>query len=213
MSQRVEPELINKIVLLRKRGYSIPEISQEVSISKSTVLRYVKDVLILPEFMQEWNAKRGGSKKRMLLKEKKSYEEAKALLSELSFKERLLFISALYWAEGNKKDMILINSDPNLIKVYINGLRDLFKISNDRISINIRIHSNLDKTLCLNFWSGITGIPVNNFRKTEIIEGKKTGKLQYGMCRIRLLKGSDLLKKMMSINKVVYEVLSTDMSM
>lgn len=209
MYRKMKPEVIEKVRFLRSRGFSIPEISKEMNIAKSTVLRHVCDVTILPEFVLSWSAKRGGSNQRMLLKEKQYYEESKSVFSELSAKEKLLFISALYWAEGNKKDLILINSDPNMIKIYISGMRDLFNIPNERISINIRIHSDLNQAKCLDFWSNVTGIPVSDFRKTEIIEGKKNGKLYYGMCRVRLLRGGDLLKKIISVNKVICEIFSS----
>lgn len=213
MARKIKSELAEKIKFLRLKGYSVPEISKEVGVSKSTALRYVEGVEILPEFLSEWIAKRGGSRKRMLLKENQIYVETKFLIHSLSSKERLLFLSALYWGEGNKRDLALTNSDPNLIKIFISGMRNIFNISNDRIRANIRIHTDLNQAECLDFWSQIIGIPVSSFSKTEIIEGKKKGKLKYGMCRIRLLKGSDILKKIRSVNRLVFETFHIDNEM
>lgn len=197
---------IEAIKNLRSRGYSFPEIAQALHIAKSTAFRYGHSTPIKAKFINIWSEKRGGaSKRRKLLKERLFYEEMKSLVSKLSAREKMLFISALYWAEGNKKDLILINSDPDLIRVFVNGIKDTFNISEDRFKANIRIHSDLAEDECLKFWSDITNIPISNFLKSEIIDGKKKGKLQYGMCRVRISKGGDLLKKIMSINKIVFE--------
>lgn len=203
--KRLSPETIQKIKLLRSQGSSLPEISEQLNIPKTTVFRYVQGVEILPEFLTEWSIKRGGSRKRKLLKETRAFEEGKRLVKKLSNKEKILFLCALYWAEGNKKGFDLSNTDPALIKVYVNGLREVFGISNDRIRVSLRLYEDLDKEKCLSFWSQIVNIPKEKFIGVNTLLGKKKGKLEYGMCRIRILKGGDLLKKVNGINKAVIE--------
>lgn len=39
----------------------------------------------------------------------------------------------------------------------------------------------------------------------HVLNGKKIGKLQYGMCRVRIKKGGVLLKKIVGLNKAVVE--------
>lgn len=192
---------ILKIQDLRSKGYSIPEISQGLDMPKTTVFKYVQNIAILPQFIKEWEIKRGGSKKRQLIKEEKAFFEAKKLIGKLSNKEKILFISALYWAEGNKKDFMLSNTDPDLIGVFINVLREVFDIEDDRFRISIRIYEDMNKQKCLNFWSKVVGIPKKSFQNVSILYGKKKGKLEYGMCRVRITKGGDLLKKIKAINK------------
>lgn len=205
---RLKKEVIEKIKVLRSKGYSIPEISKELNITKTTVFRHVQGVEILPEFIGTWFGKRGGSKKRKLQKEKKALEEATQLIDSLSFKEKILIVSALYWAEGSKKDFGLSNTDPVLIKVFMELLKDVFDVKEQEFRISVRIYEDLDRDNCLRFWSGITGIPVKEFVSVNVLQGKKRGKLLYGMCRIRVVKGGDLLKKIVAINKVVFANLS-----
>ncbi len=64
---------------------------------------------------------------------------------------------------------------------------------------------NIDK--CLNFWSKITGIRKEDFVNVNILAGKKKVKLEYWMCRVRVIKGGDLLKKIKSINKVITDLI------
>lgn len=54
------------------------------------------------------------------------------------------------------------------------------------------------------FWAEILNIPKEDFGRTDIRIGKKNGKLQFGMCRVRVLKGTDLLNKL----KAVYHLAS-----
>ena len=205
--RKVSLDEVRIIKLLRSQGYSIIEISKELKRPKTTIFRHIKNVKILPEFLKNWAGKRGGSKKRQLLKEKKSLEEAKELIQELSYKEKFILLSALYWGEGSKRDFGLSNTDPNLIRVFISCLKDVFKIDETKLRVSIRIYQDLDKNKCLDFWSKVTGIKKENFVNVNILAGKKKGKLEYGMCRIRVTKGGDFLKKIVSINRVVTDLI------
>lgn len=203
--RRLGSSTIEKIRKLRSHGHSLPEISEELRVPKTTVFRYIKGVEILPEFLTTWSIKRGGSRKRKLLKETKAFEEGKKLVGKLSRKEKFLFLCALYWAEGSKKDFGLSNTDPALIKIFVRGLREVFGIEDERLRVSLRLYEDLDKGKCLSFWSQIVNIPKEKFISINILEGKKKGKLEHGMCRVRVIKGGDLLKKVNGINKAVID--------
>lgn len=199
--KKIAKELIDKIIYLRRRGRSLPEIQQELKIGYGTVYRYIKDVDILPEYAHVWFGKRGGSIKRKVKSLEKAAKKATNLIVSLSDKEKLLFLSALYWAEGSKKDLGLSNTDPNLIVIWINGLREIFHVKDDNLRISIRIYEDLDTDICLNYWSELTGIPKSKFVNVNVLKGHKRGKLKYGMCRVRVRKGGDLLKYITEVNK------------
>jgi hypothetical protein len=207
VSKRIPKDIIQKIKLLRSQGCSLPEISNQLKVSKTSVLRYIEGVEILPEYLSEWAGKRGGSKKRRIKKELQALAEAKSLVGMLSKKEKLLFLSALYWAEGSKKDFSLSNTDPFLIKIFVEFMREVFELEDDRFYINVRLYEDLDKEKCLSFWSEVVRIPKSNLKGVNILQGKKKGKLQFGMCRVRVAKGGDLLKKIKGVNTAVYETL------
>lgn len=204
MPKLIPKEIIKQIKLLRQKGYSLPEIKKVVNVGHGSVFRYIQGVEILPEYRKIWHSKRGGSFKRMKLAEKKAEEKADEYIVRLSEKEKLIFLSALYWGEGSKGDFGLTNSDPDLIKVFVLGLKEVFKISTDRLRISIRIYRDLDKDKCLKFWSKITEVPVSKFVSVNVLDGKKNGKLLYGMCRVRVTKGADVLKYIRALkNRVV----------
>ena len=204
MSKLLSKETIKKIKLLRQKGYSLPEIKKAVKSSHGSVFRHIKGVKILPKYWKEWHGKQGGSIKRMRIKEKLAKEKAEKTIVSLSDKEKMIFLTALYWGEGNKSDFNLMNTDSDLIRVFIKGLQEIFNISKNRLRISIRIYEDLDKQKCLEYWSKITGVPAEKFVSVNILKGNKKGKLPYGMCRLRILKGGDMLKYIKAIkNKVV----------
>ena len=100
----MNPDEIREIKLLRSQGYSIIEISNKLNRPKTTIFRYIKGIEILPEFLKNWAGKRGGSKKRKVLKESESLREARSLIPDLTYREKLILLSALYWGEGSKGD-------------------------------------------------------------------------------------------------------------
>jgi hypothetical protein len=196
---QLQIETIEKIKSLRMRGFSLPEIKRELKIGHGSVFRYIKGVEILPEYQEYWEQKRKPSIFRKKNAEILAGNVANNLILSVSKQEKAIFLSALYWGEGSKKDLNFMNSDPEMIKTFITGFRDVFDVTYDRIRVSIRIYDDLDKYECLAFWSDITGIPSNEFLKVEVKTGKKFGKLPYGMCRVRILKGSLLLKTIKAI--------------
>ncbi|PIP32304.1 hypothetical protein COV53_02810 [Candidatus Gottesmanbacteria bacterium CG11_big_fil_rev_8_21_14_0_20_37_11] len=201
--QKLNTTEIDKMIDLREHGYSLSEIKHITGKAQSTVYRYIKNVKILPEYISVWESKRGGSYKIKRRKEESAFEDGKKLIGKLSNREKLLFLCALYWAEGSKKDFGLSNTDPGLIQVFVSNIRELLNIEDSRLRISIRIYEDLDKDKCLSYWSKIVGIPKDKFVSVNILSGKKKGKLEYGMCRIRVSKGGDILKKINGINKAI----------
>lgn len=139
----------------------------------------------------------------MELAKLKAQKKAKKLISTMSQEEKAVFLSALYWAEGNKKDFGFTNTDPEMIRVFVTGLEEIFQIPRDRLRASIRTYEDLDKDRCLRYWSKVVGIPPEQFVNVNVLKGKKSGKLPYGMCRIRIIKGADMLKYMTAIRNRV----------
>lgn len=209
MPKLISKKDINKIRELRLKGYSLPEIKKVVNVGYGSIYRYIKDVKILPQHHKTWFGKRGGSIKRKILAEENAKSKAKKLINSLTRREKLIFFSAIYWGEGSKGDFGLSNTDPEMISILIKGLNELFNITESDLRISIRIYEDLERDKCLNFWSKITGVKVENFVSVNVLSGNKKGKLSYGMCRVRIRKGGGLLKYIKAIkNEVVWQFLS-----
>jgi len=200
--KKVTQQEIGQIIELRKTGHSLPEIRKIVGRGSSTVFKHIKDVEILPKFIESWESKRWSSKLKKTQQEEKAKFEAIALVPELTGREKILIAASLYWAEGAKGDFSLLNSDPDLIKTFIRALQEL-GINKDRIIISVRVFDDLEVEKSCLFWSKLIGIPRSRIKSVNILKGKKNGKLPYGMCRIRVSKGGYYLKLMKAIRGVI----------
>lgn len=203
MSKRISQDLIKRVRSLRKKGWSFNEIKRETLLCSGSVYRYASKVKILPEYKLIWKSKQGGSVLRKKKAEDRAAERASEMIKSISEKEKLIFLSALYWGEGGKGDFNLTNTDPELIKVFVKGLREVLEIKTEDFRVSIRTYEDLDKDKCLCFWSKITGVAKDKFVNVNVLKGKKIGKLEYGMCRLRIKKGGDMLKYLTALRKEI----------
>lgn len=195
---------IKRIVHLRKRGHSLPEIRNKTGHGKATIFKYIQNVEILPRFIERWNNRKKSSVSRMIENQKKARIEAEAVIKEITRKDKILIIGCLYWAEGNKKDLSLSNTDPVLIKTFIECLSEIGVKKND-LRVTIRVYEDINIKRACKFWAKVAGISANEIRNVNILEGKKKGKLKYGMCRIRVVKGSFFLKILKAVKDIIGE--------
>ena len=190
---------IKKIIELRKTGHSLPEIMKATNRGSSTVFHYAKNVHVLPMYANILKIKRGGSKN----KAEKAWHTANVTASQIfdnSFNRvnRLILLAGLYWGEGSKRELSLINSDPTLIKTFVLCLQDL-GIRTSELKVSLRLHEELNVKDSIKYWSHLLNVNPRLISSIEVIEGKEKGKLKYGMCRIRVAKSATYFKLLMSL--------------
>ena len=206
MAKRLTFKTINEIKKLRSQGWSLPELAKKFKIGHGTAWRHIQGVEILPEYKNIWLYKKKGSIKRKLEAEKEASKKATKTIKNLSKKEKELVLTCLYWGEGGKADFNLTNTDPNLIRIFIKGLQELYNVPLSKIKVNLRLYEDLDKESCINYWSTFAGIPKKNILNINVLQGKKAGKLKYGMCRVRIEKGGNMLKYLSALRKRITQV-------
>jgi len=208
----------NKALRLRKRGKSINEIAAKLNIAKSTVSSWCRNIQLGPEQIERL-AKRqesGSYKGRMKFLERIRKERIKevALLRKQGIKEigklnkRDLFIGgvAMYWSEGytysGGEQVGFTNSDPKMILLMLRWLKEICKVSDDNISLQVKInkiHKDRIKEV-ENYWSNLTKIPVGQFNKTVLIKSKTkkiypNSNAHYGTLRVTVRQGTRLRRK------------------
>jgi len=96
------------------------------------------------------------------------------------------------------------NSEPNIIKLFLNFLRKIIKIDETRLKAQLFIHEDLKKEELEKFWSKITKISAENFNKTMILKSKnlKFKVSPYGTLKIRYHSKEAFQKLALLINKV-----------
>lgn len=213
---------------LRNQGLSYKEIMQIVHVSKDTISRWCKDIaLTKTQSLRLINNKKFGQKKGSLIaadnkrrgrleRITKAKKEAIRELGKL--KKRDIFIGgiALYAAEGNKMDGKggFSNADPLLIKFMVEWFTSIAKIPMRGLRGYIWLHEGLNEEEAKLFWSHLTDIPLDQFRKTYIaknkIDSKKIRKNihQYGVFAVRF-SNSDIHRRIMGW---IYAVFNDKMS-
>jgi len=210
-----------KAIFLRRKGYSYNDILKEVSVAKSTLSNWLKDLPLTKDekdilrHRKDSNISRGRIKAAAALRRRR-IEREKILLQE-SRKEFNRFIAdpffqvglALYWAEGSKRSSSFgfPNSDTDMIDLMLTWIEKFFGIERGNIKVRLYIHKPYMHENCELYWSKEISVPMENFQKTTY---KPTGLLvkkrpnYKGCLRIELGKIA-YVKKMIFWQKMLVE--------
>jgi len=103
----------------------------------------------------------------------------------------------LWWTEGTKLRKAkqwkntwyyaveITNTDPKIIRLFLDFLRKDIKIEESKLKLQLQIHEGDNQNQLEEFWSKVTKIPKYRFQKTIIRPvGNKTGKTK-GTCKTR----------------------------
>lgn len=211
--------LKEKALNFRKSGYGINEISRKLKIRKNTVSRWCRGTSLTPKQLDKFKQrirKSSHQKHQQAMKLRIEQNQIKTReveviaakeIGKLSRREKFLVGVALYWAEGFKhkmeKALGLANSDPVLIKFYVDWLTQNLKIRKEdlilRITTNISLENKISKYQ--KFWSRLLNISESQFGKPFFQHTKQKriypkDKNYYGVLRVYVRKSSTLFKKM-----------------
>ena len=194
-----------KAQALRRQGLSYREILQTISVSKSTISLWCKDIgLTEKQMLRLLKKKQFGQRKGSLIaaenKRRDRIErterikgEARKTLGKLNNRDRFVTGIALYAAEGNKSDgkAGFSNADPKLIKFMMDWFLIFAKVPIEKMRGAIWLHEGLSEKKSKKFWSDLIDLPLSQFNKTYIAKVKSDSKKirknihQYGVFQIR----------------------------
>lgn len=93
--------------------------------------------------------------------------------------ERLKALAlGLYWGEGSKYNPIsirLANSDPSLLRTFIQFLRDICGVNFQKIKLWLTIHDDIQIKTAEQYWSHQLNMPLSQFSKTVVIDHRGNG--------------------------------------
>ncbi|AGJ55438.1 hypothetical protein AB0I87_27965 [Streptomyces sp. NPDC049952] len=210
---RARDDLRAKARELRLQGMTYDQIQVELGCSKSSISLWVRDLpKPKPRYTEEerlalMNAglarlRAGQDQERMETK-----RIARESMGELSDRELFIAGVTLYWAEGMKdkpysrrESLLFINSDPNVIKVYLNWLA-LLGVTRERLHLRVSIHESADVTQAEDFWSDLTKVPRVDFMEATLKKHnpkttrKNTGEAYHGCLVIYVTKSAELYRR------------------
>jgi hypothetical protein len=187
-------------VRLRKRGLSIKKIQAKIGVSLSSLSVWLRNVKLTEsqqrklrkEWEQalvkarvkanEWHRSQRQERER-LVREKvhQDYEEA------MDRKNLEIALAMLYLGEGAKtrSQLGLGNSDPKVIRFYLNALSELYGVSHSKLRFDLHLRADQNESALKQYWSQEVGVPLDRF--SYVIKDKRTiGKPSYphykGVC-------------------------------
>lgn len=170
-----------KAIRLRRSGYSIKEIAKKLHIAISTSSVWLRQVKISQigkkrmvkykelnryKMSQKWIEKRQNQYEH-------NYKNAQKLLRKFNLENKNLsriICAILFWAEGNKdfSHIRFTNSDPKMIATFLKYFRQSYELNEEKFRACIHLHEYHNANKIHTYWSLITQIPLNKFRKAYL---------------------------------------------
>ncbi len=174
----------SEAIKLRKKGMSYSQIKEKLGIGKGTLSDWLKDYPLSNKRIKELrdnNPQRIEKYINTMRKKREdkfsiAFEKAKNDIGKIT--ERELFIAGffLYWAEGGKTrsgTIILTNTDPSMLKVYIKWL-GMFNVDKNKLKIKLHIYRDMNEKKEIKFWCKELGLKKSQFQKTWVKNSKMT---------------------------------------
>jgi hypothetical protein len=183
--------LREKAIKFRKnKGMALPEICERLSLPKTTVYYWIKDIPIDRTEKQKISQKKAKlgivAKHRRLREEeyKKGLEEAADILKDQLLRD---FVT-MYLGEGDRKSRSVVginNSTPEIMQMALSALD---KITEKKRQYSLQVHEDHDVVEVLDFWSAKLKIPrkeIKTHQKTNSSKMKtRNWRSAYGCFRV-----------------------------
>lgn len=169
----------NLAINLRKQGWSMNEIKDKIGVSKSSISLWVRNIQLTDNQKKELSQKgltkesierrratrlgRENARRQIII------DAGEKEINALSEQELKLIGTALYWAEGGKKNrgtVQLSNGDPRVIELMMKFFKKICKVPKEKFRGHIHIHPHLNIKEAEEYWSKISGISIKQFYKT-----------------------------------------------
>lgn len=199
---------------MRLRGFSFNEINKELGVPKSTLSGWMRNVVLSEKARLRIQSRVRQGVYNGLIKRNKLQthvarqrvarirNEGKQFIPKLTKNDLIVVGAVLYWAEGYKRPLIrngkeitahvisFVNSDPDMVRIFIRFLIEVLHVSRDSIKFSMRLYAHINEREALNYWVGVTGATELCFKKTTyLVSGASKGKrpfnrLPYGTLQV-----------------------------
>lgn len=218
-------ELYKKAFNLRRQGKTYSEINAvlKTEIPKSTFSCWFRQYKLTPNVEMR-------IRKNQLVKLHESRVKAHLVLKRrreeylLSIRDRVkefsttlkdrnvgkIVLAMLFITEGRRRtdSVILGNSDPYIISLFLRVLRFCYRIDEEKLRCTVQCRADQDVSELERYWSRVTGIRRAQFCKVQIDSrtiGKPTRKKDYkGVCRL-VYYSADIALELKTIAGVIHK--------
>jgi len=222
-------KLYDQAIALRRKGYSYTEILEHVPVGNGTISRWCSPISLTNAQKVRLKEKQRNTCLIVKLREGAEFDKASARAWAQSAVDALELASLvdtimltgilLYWAEGTKLNeqgyngVEFTNTDPRIIRLIMRFFREALHVPEEKLRIIVRIGEKGNVQKAERFWSDITGVPLNNFRKSERLilkpKSKSLQKYPHGMCRV-FVNSVSFARKIDNLIPELYKKLETN---
>ena len=211
---------------MRRKGQSTKSIARELGVSVSSVSRWCSDITLSPSQRSRLDRKAREASLAALkpwIERSRMNKQADVLAQGRAGKEDVGAVSkrdlfmlglGLYWGEGYKRgsqECALTNSDPLIIRVFLQWIGTCYEVGMDRITARLTInilYKDRAEQLAKS-WSKETGIPLSQFAAPTFIHGygnaTRDPETYRGTLRVKVRNGTSLRRRILaSIDAVRY---------
>lgn len=200
---------------MRLEGKSYREIQAALGIPKSTLSNWLSDVALTDEQQAALDDRRGGGARNRAVairagrirRTEVIQEEAAREIGSISDRELFLLGVMLYWAEGSKEkpwgratQMALINSDPDVIRLFVRWLA-LIGIEASDLIFRLSIHESADVEAAHAFWRDVVAGDESQWRTVSLKRHRpqtvrqNTGASYHGCLVVSVRRSTDLNRR------------------
>lgn len=167
MGYRGKLEEQERARVMRAEGMTLLDIATRLAVSKSSVSLWVRDVDFTP------SPRRYGARRRphpfheaRLRQIEELDAEGLTRIGTLSDDAFLAAGLALYAGEGSKTEgqVRLANTDADMVRFFCAWFRRFFDVDERRLRVRVYLHEGLDLQAAQAHWSGVTAVPLAQFR-------------------------------------------------
>jgi len=180
------------IQLRTEKHMTLDEITEVLSLPKTTIYYWIKDIPIPKTSKQHWRQQQGtkAMQAKFASLREEAYQqglaEAPELLQDLTFRDFVV----LYMAEGTKRNrnaVEFVNSDARMLKLANHWF---CRLSENHITYRIQFHADHDIDELKQYWGGILGIDpdiIRTLRKSNSGQlARRQFRSQYGLLSIHV---------------------------
>lgn len=183
----------DRAIDLRKKGYSYSYISEELLISKGTLSYWLTSIPYQPNketiaMIGKARAASGLAKNHQKMESiLRAQAEAKKDIDNINKRDLFMVGLGLYIGEGSKTNNLvrMVNSDYKVILLAMRWFNEVIGVPKENFSIRLHLYPDSNEKKTLRFWSKITGLPLGQFKKSQVDYRQdkrvsRKGKLPYG---------------------------------
>lgn len=219
--------LKSQAIKLRKSGKSIREVEEILSIPRSTLSGWFKDVKISKKhevkLHERWvkaldkarhfSAIAHNNQKRARIE--LANKNASDVLSQIDTSDKNIIdlaLAMLYWGEGFKSGtrLALGNSDSTLLSFFISALKKNYSIEDGQIRCDLHLRADQDIDKLKRYWSKELPLPLSCFKGVQV-DKRTVGKVTYdsykGVC-VLTIGNVAIQRKLMYLSRIFSEKLA-----